>query len=228
MAFTEASLRTLRFHGPLIAEFGRDFKYRAHSATKMISAAKNLLPNFEHYMLAAHKRGLTFAVFVGKRNIKEDELELTKGTDDIHLVPVIIGSKRAGLFQTILGVALIGAATFFSGGTLAGAFASTGVWGGALALTGASMALGGVVQMLSPNKLVFECGKIRTTNPAMHLGGLLTVPLRAIRLPSVMVNGRLAGQLFPLGYIPKISNKHINSKDPLRRVFLWVKYDKRD
>lgn len=40
MAFTEASLRTLRFHGPLIAEFGRDFKYRAHSATKMISAAK--------------------------------------------------------------------------------------------------------------------------------------------------------------------------------------------
>lgn len=48
----------------------------------MISAAKNLLPNLVHYMLAADKRELTFAVFVGKRNIKEDELELTKGSDD--------------------------------------------------------------------------------------------------------------------------------------------------
>ncbi|MEG0622005.1 MAG: hypothetical protein RR498_03725 [Hafnia sp.] len=44
--------------------------------------AKNLLPNLEHYMLAADKRGLTFAVFVGKRNIKEDELELTSGSGD--------------------------------------------------------------------------------------------------------------------------------------------------
>ncbi|MCE9886804.1 tail assembly protein [Obesumbacterium proteus] len=171
MAFTEASLRTLRFHGPLIAEFGRDFKYRAHSATKMISAAKNLLPNFEHYMLSAHKRGLTFAVFVGKRNIKEDELELTKGTDDIHLVPVIIGSKRAGFFQTILGVALIGAATFFSGGTLAGAFASTGVWGGALALTGASMALGGVVQMLSPQQAGIRMRQDPDNKPSYAFGG---------------------------------------------------------
>ena len=112
MAFIDVPIRTLRFHGPLIAQFGKEFKYRAHNAPRMISAAKNLLPNFEHYMLAAHKRGLTFAVFVGKRNIKEDELELTKGTDDIHLVPVLIGSKRAGLFQTILGAALIAAAIF--------------------------------------------------------------------------------------------------------------------
>lgn len=82
MGSVSIKIRTLCFHGPLVTEFGRAVKYRANSATKMISTAKNLLPNLEHYMLAADTCGLTFAVFVGKRNIKEDELELTKGSGD--------------------------------------------------------------------------------------------------------------------------------------------------
>ncbi|MBD2802105.1 tail assembly protein, partial [Xenorhabdus sp. M] len=73
---------------------------------------------------------------------------MTKGTDDIHLLPVIIGSKRAGMFQTILGVALVAIAAYASGGVGA-AFAAKGVWG-VTAMAGASMAFGGVVQMLSP------------------------------------------------------------------------------
>lgn len=152
MAFIDVPMRKMVFHGSLISRFGREFKYKAHNAPKMISAAKSLLDGFERYMMEAHKRGITFAVFVGdkeKRNISEGELEMTNGVDDIHLVPIIIGSKRGGLFQTILGVALIGAATFFSGG-LGAAFAASGVWGGAMAMTGASLALGGIVQMLSP------------------------------------------------------------------------------
>ncbi|MEL5457943.1 tail assembly protein, partial [Serratia ureilytica] len=89
-----------------------------------------------------------FSIFVGKRNVGQDELEFTKGSEDIHLVPVVIGSKRAGLFQTILGVALIGAAIAFSPAGL-GVFSATGGWT-SMAYAGASLALGGVVQMLSP------------------------------------------------------------------------------
>lgn len=146
MSFIDVPLRRMVFHGPLISRFGREFHYRAHHVPKMISAAKNLLEGFEQYLLEAHKRGLTFAVFVGnerKRNVTEAELEMTNGTEDIHLVPVIIGSKRGGLFQTILGVALIGAAIFAPWGT---AFAASNFLGA----VGASMAIGGVVQMLSP------------------------------------------------------------------------------
>ncbi|WP_418352642.1 tail assembly protein [Serratia fonticola] len=148
MAFIDIPMRKMVFHGPLIERFGRDFKYKAHNVPKMISAAKNLIDGFERYMAEAHKRGLTFAVFVGnkrKRNIAEADLEMTKGGEDIHLVPVIIGSKRAGLFQTILGVALIGLSMWnpaflgFSAAVKTGLFAM-----------GASMALGGIVQMLSP------------------------------------------------------------------------------
>nr|WP_232785356.1 MULTISPECIES: tail assembly protein [unclassified Serratia (in: enterobacteria)] len=130
----------------------------------MMSAAKSLLDGFERYMAEAHKRGLTFAVFVGnerKRNIAEAELEMTKGSEDIHLVPVIIGSKRAGLFQTILGVALI-AISFTPLGAPIASY---------LMAAGASMALGGIAQMLSP-----QAGGLRTrespdNKPSYAFGG---------------------------------------------------------
>ncbi|NIH31920.1 tail assembly protein [Hafnia paralvei] len=173
MAFIEVPLRKIVFHGPLIGQFGREFSYRGDSVPKMIQAAKNLLDGFEACLLEAHKRGLTFAIFVGnerKRNIPEAEIEMTKGKEDIHLVPIIIGSKRGGLFQTILGVALIGAATFFSGG-LATAFTASGVWGGAMALTGASMALGGVVQMLSPQQAGIRMRQDPDNKPSYAFGG---------------------------------------------------------
>ncbi|MBD2801788.1 tail assembly protein, partial [Xenorhabdus sp. M] len=69
---------------------------------------------------------------------------MTKGTDDIHLLPVIIGSKRAGMFQTILGVALLALAVW-NPATLMSANVAF-----AVGASGASMAFGGVVQMLSP------------------------------------------------------------------------------
>ncbi|RDK96729.1 tail assembly protein [Enterobacillus tribolii] len=174
MSFIDVPLRRMVFHGPLIARFGREFHYRAHHVPKMISAAKNLLDGFESYLLEAHQRGLTFAVFVGnerKRNIAEAELEMTKGCEDIHLVPVVIGSKRGGLFQTILGVGLIAAAAFFSGGSLVGAFGATGLWGGALAMAGASIALGGVIQMLSPQTSGLRMRQDPDNKPSYAFGG---------------------------------------------------------
>ncbi|BDH46381.1 tail assembly protein [Salmonella enterica subsp. enterica serovar Choleraesuis] len=173
MAFIDVPMRRMVFHGPLISRFGRKFEYKAHNALKMIQAAKNLLNGFEEYLLDAHKRGLTFSIFVGdkqKRNISESELEMTNGTDDIHLVPVIIGSKRGGLFQTILGVALIGASMMLGPAGLA-AFGATGVWGGAMAMAGASMAIGGVIQMLSPQVQGLRMRQDPDNKPSYAFGG---------------------------------------------------------
>jgi predicted phage tail protein len=169
MAFIEVPLRTVRFHGPMVDIFGPKFEYRAHNVPKALEAMKNLLDGFERYMLEAHKRGLTFAVFVGKRNVGQDELELTKGTEDIHLVPVVIGSKRAGLFQTVMGVALIGAAIAFSPAGL-GVFSATGGLT-TMAYTGAAMALGGVVQMLSPQMGGLRMRQDQDNKPSYAFGG---------------------------------------------------------
>ena len=78
--------------------------------------------------------GLEFAIFRNRRNINDKELALG-GAKEIRIVPVVCGSKRAGLLQTIIGVALIIASPFTNGATLA---------------PGIAMVAGGVTQMLSP------------------------------------------------------------------------------
>ncbi|EAR6586755.1 tail assembly protein [Salmonella enterica] len=62
----------------------------------------------------------------------------------IHIVPRMEGAGNAGIFQVIAGVALIALAWWNPAGWF-GAAAVTGMYG-----AGASLALGGVFQMLSP------------------------------------------------------------------------------
>lgn len=133
----------IRLGGPMIAIFGK-YHSRLLETTAPQEAIKALsltLPGFERYLKEAQARGLTFAVFIGKRNISKDDLSHGAGGSEIRIMPIIIGSKRGGIFQTILGAALIAVAFFVPA---AAAFAPF-LYG-----AGASMALGGVVQMLTP------------------------------------------------------------------------------
>lgn len=103
-----------------------------------------ILPGFKKFMLNAKDNGLTFAVFNGRRNLAEEQLQHPVGDEEIRIAPVIIGSKSGGLFQAILGAVIIAIAYFNPGGFLTGP-GVTAAYG-----LGASMALGGVIQMLSP------------------------------------------------------------------------------
>ncbi|MND77029.1 Bacteriophage lambda tail assembly protein I [compost metagenome] len=104
-------------------------------------AAKALdvnLPGFAKDLIDAAARGIRFAVFKNGKNIGEEDLD-RGGARVLRFAPVITGSKRAGLLQTIVGVALIVASFFVAPGSQA-AFLGAGI--GATA--------GGVIQMLSP------------------------------------------------------------------------------
>ncbi|ETS30080.1 phage-related protein, tail component, partial [Photorhabdus khanii NC19] len=184
-------------HGPLIKYFGKEFKYKALDVKKAINAMRCLLPGFEKYMIEAHKKGLTFAIFVGGKNINKDELDMTKGTDDIHILPVIIGSKRGGLFQTILGVALITAATIASGG-IAAAFTAGGLWG-TTAMVGASMALGGVVQMLSPQQPGLRMRESPDNKPSYAFGGPVNTTAQGNPVPVLYGTREIGGAIISAG-----------------------------
>ncbi|MDM7298235.1 tail assembly protein, partial [Klebsiella pneumoniae] len=111
-----------------------------HEAGAALSAT---IPGFEKFMNNSKEKGLTFAVFKGKKNISEDDLGFPVSGEVIRIVPVVIGSKKAGILQTILGAVLV-VAGFISTFTPAAAAAPY------LYSMGASMMLGGVIQMLSP------------------------------------------------------------------------------
>ncbi|ELQ6039683.1 tail assembly protein [Cronobacter sakazakii] len=140
-------LKTVRLYGALGARFGRVHRLVIASPAEACRALSVIRPGFEQYMQTAHLRGLRFAVFRGKKNIGQDELKHNSGEEDIRIAPVIAGSKRGGVLQTILGAVLVVGALALGPvgiGAIAGSTAMS------IGLMGGSMMIGGVVQMLSP------------------------------------------------------------------------------
>lgn len=125
-------VRTIRLYGVLGATFGREYRLSVASPKEAIRALSVIVPGFERFLNTSKQRGLTYAVFSGKRNLSNDELSMDRSTEEIRIAPVIIGSKRAGVFQTILGVALVAVAAFVTGGAAIGigGTAFAGGWGG--------------------------------------------------------------------------------------------------
>ena len=126
-------IRTVKLYGQL-RQFGKSYQLAVRTPAEAVKALCVQIPGFERFLSNAKSRGLVFAVFRGKRNISQAELEY-QGAGDIIIAPVIVGSKRAGILQTIIGVALIIASPFTGGATLT---------------PGLALAAGGVIQMLSP------------------------------------------------------------------------------
>lgn len=162
------TLRTIKLGGVLGKTFGRQYRLDVNGVRDAMAALCVLKPGFRQYLTRAEERGLVFAVFVDERNIGEQELHLTGATDgDIRIQPIVQGSKQAGLFQTLLGVALI-VGGMFTGGT------STALGLGLLA-AGAAVGLGGIVQMLSPTTQAgTESRNDDGNNPSYGFGGAVT------------------------------------------------------
>lgn len=129
--------------GVLGKTFGKTHQRLISTTSEGIRALCCTIPGFEQFMNTSKSRGLTFAVFRGKKNIGEDDLGFPVTGEVIRIVPVVIGSKKGGVLQTILGAVLVAVGAFvnwYTGGTA----------GTPIMQFGAAMALGGVIQMLSP------------------------------------------------------------------------------
>lgn len=178
-------LKTIRLYGKLGTKFGRVHRLAVETPREAIKALSVLYDGFEQYMNEAHLRGMTFAVFKGKKNINSDELHLNT-EQEIRIAPVIIGSKRGGLFQTILGVAMMGAAVMTGGWAAFGA----GGWLGAMAMGGAAMALGGVVQMLSPQPKGLSMRQDPDNKPSYAFGGVVNTTASGNPVPLLYTQDR--------------------------------------
>ncbi|MCQ0168419.1 tail assembly protein [Pseudomonas qingdaonensis] len=132
-----APMTIIKLSGSLAQKFGRTHRRQIDSGEvwEVFKALKATLEGFEAEIQRLDGMGLRFAVFRNRKNVGAEDFG-RGGTREVRIVPVIGGSKRGGLLQTIVGVAMV----------VAGA-----VTGQAWAMQiGAAMALGGVIQMLSP------------------------------------------------------------------------------
>lgn len=145
-------LTTIKLYGSL-RQFGREFKLSVRTPAEAIKALCVQIPGFERFISNAKSRGLEFAVFRGSKNLEEKELGY-RGSGEIRIAPVVTGSKRAGALQTIVGVVLIVAGMVVSGASFGGA----APLGAAMISAGIGVAVGGVIQLLSP-----QAGGLKTS-----------------------------------------------------------------
>jgi predicted phage tail protein len=141
-------LTTIRLNGALGKKFGRVHQFVANSAAEAVRAMCVMIPGFKSELSSSHTRGLAYAVYVGKNNIKGSDLAYPSTGKVIKITPVVQGSKAGGMLQVVLGAALIVAGLVITGGT----FGAASPFGSAIIMMGASMVLGGVVAMLSPQQ----------------------------------------------------------------------------
>lgn len=131
----------------------KDYQLGSGSIWEAFNALRNTVEGFAEEVARLSRLGMRFAIIRNRKNVGQDEFE-RGGVREIRIVPVIEGSKRAGVLQTVIGVALIVIASYMTAG-----LAASAVMGAGIANTA-----GGVIQMLSP-----QAGGLRTSGSSENM-----------------------------------------------------------
>lgn len=154
---SDAVLREVQLFGHLAEGIGDTIRLAFDSPARALRLLEVNFPGF----LRRFKEGHYFVTVVRadgrKRNLNAEQL--TSGfTGDLIIMPAAKGAassgQRKGMLGAILGAVLIGAAFFFSGGTLAtalpGLLGAGGATFGSISQLGIGLLISGVATMLTP------------------------------------------------------------------------------
>ena len=136
----------IKLHGILGKRFGQFFKLDVQTAREATHAIACQNAEFKRFMLESDKLGLKFAVFLGRKNISENDIDNVTDTDVIHIVPRVVGSGGSAFnwLQVIAGAVLIGVGMI---NPLAWAITATDA---ALIGAGIGLMVGGIAGLLMP------------------------------------------------------------------------------
>jgi len=177
-------LRKIRVYGKL-AKFLKQRVFEADVASAA-EAVRFLVANFPQ--LRPHMAEQYYKVSVGTYALTADELHDPAGQQEIKIVPVLAGAGGA-TGKILAGVALIGLSliSFGTGSVFGGAFVK-GAWAStALFSVGATLALGGVAQLLTPVPVVPTTGPDTQQDPrkSYSFSGIQQTSRQGVPVPVV-------------------------------------------
>lgn len=181
----------IELSGVLGKKFGKVHQRLISTIHEAGIALAATIPGFEKFMINSKDQGLTFAVFRGKKNIGEDDLGFPVTGEIIRIVPVVIGSKKAGVLQTILGAALMVAAIWMPGLSIPAS--------NLMFSAGAAMALGGVVQMLSPQPAGLARKESPENKASYAFGGVTNTASQGYPVSVLYGKRRIGGAIISAG-----------------------------
>lgn len=191
-AVNQEVMATIKLSGSMAPLFGRVHQRLIRTPREVFRALSATIPGFESFMITSKARGLTFAVFVDDKNITQDDLDFPNSGKTIRVVPVIMGSKRAGVLQTILGAVLVVVGAVAT-------FVFEQPWGVNVMMAGGSMIAGGVVQMLSPQPAGLSSKQDSDNRASYAFGGVTNTAAQGYPVPLLYGKRRIGGAIISAG-----------------------------
>lgn len=188
-------MKTIILHGILAKKFGKSFKLAVGSTKEAMRALCVQLDSFEEFMMNAHRQGLRFAVFHDTHNVGETELEMTHAAKIIRIVPVVEGSKKEGVLQTVIGAVMVVAGIVATGM----GFAPVGA---ALIGAGIGMMAGGIAQMLMP-KVDTQDNNQDGNKANKGFGGAVTTVAQGNPIPILYGEREIGGFIMSANQLPE-------------------------
>jgi predicted phage tail protein len=158
-------IQTVRLLGELGQRYGVEHRYtNLRTPAEAIKLLCINHPELQRELITAHEHGIGYRVIQAETDLDYPDLGLPIGQHDLIVAPVIAGSG-GGTGTILAGIALVAFAALVPGLGAAGAatifgtaFGSTSLAIGAI---GASLVLGGVSQLLSPQPTIGNLGSNR-------------------------------------------------------------------
>lgn len=188
-------MKTVILHGILAKKFGKSFKLSVDSTKEAMRALCVQLSGFEAFMMNAHRQGLRFAVFHDKHNVGESELDMSHTAKIIRVVPVVEGSKKEGVLETVIGAVLVVAGVVVTGMGFAPA-------GAALIGAGVGLMVGGISQMLMP-KVDAQDNNQDGNKANKGFGGAVTTIAQGNPVPILYGEREIGGFIMSASQLPE-------------------------
>lgn len=180
-------IKTVRLYGALGAKFGRVHSLAVASASEAIRALCVIIPGFEKHLQDSTCR---YTIFSGKENLPVDSYAHPSGSGDIRIAPVPAGSKRGGVLNTILGVALIVVGIYYP---------PAAAYGAALIGAGVALAASGAIMLLSPQPGANAPGDGPNNRPSYGLNSPVNTTAQGNCVPVIYGRARIGGAFISAG-----------------------------
>ncbi|UGO52341.1 tail assembly protein [Escherichia phage vB_EcoD_Phunderstruck] len=173
-------MKVIKLSGSLGRRFGVFHKMAVDSYPEAIRALSSQVEGFKDYMQSEVGSRMKYAVFVDGKNVGQHDEKSWKCAREVRIIPVPTGSKSGGLFNVVFGAVIMATAFITGGASLAamGAFASSAF------MMGGAIALGGVMQMISPQQGGMKLQSQSAENkPSYAFGGAVNTTAAGYPVP---------------------------------------------
>lgn len=158
----------------------KDFLLDTGSTWEVFKALRAAVAGFTEEVARLDRAGMRFAIIRNGKNVGEKDFDLG-GIQKLKIVPVISGSKRAGLLQTVIGAVLIAAGTYFGQ-----------PWAVQM---GVALVAGGVIQMLSPQASGLKQSASPENSPSYAFGSAKNTTASGNPVPICIGDRRWGGMI---------------------------------